>query len=153
RAEHPPGCSGDRQCHLRRDRRAYPPRAVLAGSGEAGAVVRAANQQSKGPAEMPGLFHLVRFNPDVSLMTLAMACSLPGAMMCTPATPGMVASSRISSTESLRPSAAGSAAASKRAIIASGMIVPYSLSFIQRADLAERSGEMPIRNGVVTPCS
>ena len=31
-----------------------------------------------------------RFKPAASLMTSAMAASLPGAMMCTPATPGMV---------------------------------------------------------------
>ena len=33
------------------------------------------------------------------------------------------------------------------------MMVPNSFSRIQRADLAERSGEMPIRNGSRTPCS
>ena len=39
RAVDPAGRGGDRQRDLRRDRRAHPPRAVLAGPGEAGAVV------------------------------------------------------------------------------------------------------------------
>ena len=39
RAVDPSGGGGDRQRDLRRDRRAHPARAVLAGSGEAGAVV------------------------------------------------------------------------------------------------------------------
>ena len=43
-------------------------------------------------------------------------------MMWTPATPGMVASSSISSTQMRWPSATGSAAVSSRAMIASGMI-------------------------------
>ena len=45
-----------------------------------------------------------------------------------------------------RPSAAGSLARSRRSTIASGMMAPYSLSLIQRADLAERSGTMPTMN-------
>ena len=45
-------------------------------------------------------------------------------MMWTPATPGIAASSSISSTAMRSPSAAGSAACSSRAIKSSGMIVP-----------------------------
>src|SRR5262249_30689383 len=55
-------------------------------------------------------------------MTSGTAASLPGAMMWTPATPGISASSAISSTQRRCPSAAGSAACSRRVTVASGMM-------------------------------
>ena len=57
RAVDPAGGGGDRQRDLRRDRRAHPPRAVLAGPGEAGAVVgRPHLRQAKGPAHCRAFF-------------------------------------------------------------------------------------------------
>ena len=51
RAEHPAGGGRHRQRDLRRDRRAHQARAVLAGPGEAGAVVGSQrNHDAKGPA-------------------------------------------------------------------------------------------------------
>ena len=78
-----------------------------------------------------------------SAITAGTAASLAGAMMCTPATPGMPANSAINSRQMRWPSATGSAAASSRSRNASGMMVPHRCSFIQRADFAERSGAMP----------
>src|ERR1700674_1092305 len=75
--------------------------------------------------------------------TSGSASSLLGAMIWAPATPGMFASSVTSSVQMRRPSARGSAARSMRSMTPSGMMVPGSLSFIQRAERAERSGAMP----------
>src|SRR5262249_23695094 len=60
-------------------------------------------------------------------MTSGTAASLAGAMMWTPATPGMVANSSISSTAMRTPSAAAAApspAFSSRSIYVSAMMVP-----------------------------
>ena len=90
-----------------------------------------------------------------AVMMSGTAASLPGAMMWTPATCGMSASSRTMSMQMRRPSAAGSAARSMRSTIASGMMAPNSFSLIQRADLAERSGTMPMMSDSLPamPCS
>ena len=59
RAVDPSGRGGDRQRDLRRHRRAHPPRAVLAGPGEAGAVVsRQRPRQSERPGRNAGPFIL-----------------------------------------------------------------------------------------------
>ena len=139
----PAGGSGHCQRHLRRDRRAHSPCAVLAGSGEVGAEL---TNQAGARREM-----LSR----AALMMSGTAASLPGAMMWTPATCGTSANSRTMSMQMRRPSAAGSLARSMRSISASGMTAPNSFSLIQRADLAERSGTTPMKidSLSVTPCS
>ena len=76
-------------------------------------------------------------------MTVEMAFSLRGAMMCAPLTPGISAYSFRRSTQIALPSASGSAALSSRSIIQSGMIDPNRLLLIQRADFAEASGATP----------
>ena len=75
RAVDPAGGGGDRQRDLRRHRRADPARAVLAGPGEAGAVVRLDSiDNAKGPAAMPGLFVLFGTRSRATAIS-ASACS------------------------------------------------------------------------------
>src|SRR5581483_6241576 len=75
-----------------------------------------------------------------SAITSGIAESLSGAMTCTPATPGIAAYSRMTSTQIRRPSAFGSGAASNAAITGSGMMEPKSLLRIHRAERAEAKG-------------
>ena len=78
-------------------------------------------------------------------ITSGIAASLPGAMMWTPATPGMVGKLLDQlDADARRLRAAGSAAFSIRSINASGMMVPNRWLFIHAADLAERSGLTPM---------
>src|SRR5581483_1199074 len=139
----PPDCGGDRQRDLRRHRRAHPPRAVLAGSGEGRAVVVGTTSVIPGHTLRNDAYSAARVIVfRAAAITFGTTASLFGAMMCTPATPGMSASAAMSSRQIACPSAAGSCAASMRAINASGMIEPNSLSLIQRAERADFSGTM-----------
>src|SRR5207244_4139559 len=74
------------------------------------------------------------FSTPDSWIATGISAKFIGAMMCAPAMPGMSASSCRISTQIRRPSRRGSAAFSRRSMIASGMRVPKSFSFIQRAD-------------------
>src|SRR5947207_2278026 len=67
-------------------------------------------------------------------MTAGISAKFIGAMTCAPATPGISASPCSTSMQIWRPSRRGSAAFSRRATCASGMIVPKSFSRIQRAE-------------------
>jgi hypothetical protein len=90
--------------------------------------------------------------PDSSITT-GISAKFIGAMMCAPAMPGISASSRRISMQTARPSRRGSAAFSRRSTIASGMRVPKSYTFNQRAERAEGIGATPIRIGSPTPAS
>src|SRR5918999_1355178 len=90
--------------------------------------------------------------PDSSIAA-GISAKFIGAITCAPATPGVSASWRRSSTQILRPSAFESAARSRRSTMLSGTMVPKSFSRIQRAERAEGIGAMPMRIGSLKPSS